>query len=79
MIKDAVQILMFILCHEKKKTVFTASVPHVQMLEVAPSAGLRQHICFHYNRAAHVSPPVLSDVVVTHADCFRTVACVAYF
>lgn len=42
--------------------VFNASVLSVKTSQVAPSAGLCQHISLSYYRAAHISPPVqLSD------------------
>lgn len=42
--------------------VFNASVLRVKTSQVAPSAGLCQHISLSYYRAAHISPPVqLSD------------------
>lgn len=53
---------MVVKAGEGRGGVFNASVLSVKTSQVAPSAGLCQHISLSYYRAAHISPPVqLSD------------------
>lgn len=77
----AVQISIFLSCHETTGceedgggvVLLNASVFHAQILEVASSAGLSQHMGLCYKWTAHTSPPVECDGdrcrLLTHCLC----------